>query len=278
MYSVPAKLNSDRGSQFTSKVWEQLGNLMGIKLARTSGFNPRSNGLSEARNKSIVHLLRCLASHKPNQWDDYLPAVTMALNSTIHTAHGHTPYNIIYGRDPITPIDQERLMSNDDQPMAQILEDMLTQQKLAQEMSMAMHAKRDRQLKEIHDSKIKDSKIISGDIVFYYRPSLNDPHANKKLQNPYSGPYIVVERHLQGTVTLKHLHTGKFVKHRVSITQLKRPTHYRLLPEETENQDSAQTKQSKSIQNIFSNKEDDGQFLLPMFAPKAPYMAIPNVI
>ena len=89
---------------------------------------------------------------------------------------------------------------------------------------------RDEKLKELHDANIKRSTtVIPGSIVFWHRPALPDPTLNKKLQLPWIGPLICVHVD-QSTAKLRHLHTGKYLKHRVSLTQLKCPNQYRQLP------------------------------------------------
>jgi hypothetical protein len=95
-------------------------------------------------------------------------------------------------------------------------------------MALTVHADRNIALKEKYDSTVKQSNLVSGCIVYWKRPVLK-PGENKKLLLPYEGPYIVAERFPEGTVAIKHLHTGKFVKHRVSVQQLKRVNYLRQL-------------------------------------------------
>ena len=41
LYGVPSKIVSDRGTQFTSKVWRSLHKAMGKKLDFSSAYHPR---------------------------------------------------------------------------------------------------------------------------------------------------------------------------------------------------------------------------------------------
>lgn len=115
----------------------------------------------------------------------------------------------------------------ENRPMNEVIGDILKFQEKAKSLAMRLHAVRDERLKSEHDKNVKMLPITSGSIVFWNRPSLADPSENRKLQNPYFGPYVVVERHVGNTVTMKNLQTGKVLPHRISITQLKVPTHYR---------------------------------------------------
>ena len=44
-FGVPLDLTSDRGSQFTSELWNTVAGSLGVKLHRTTAYNPQANGL-----------------------------------------------------------------------------------------------------------------------------------------------------------------------------------------------------------------------------------------
>ena len=278
-YSTPIQCVSDRGPQFTSALWEELGQLMNIKMTKTSAYSPWSNGMAEIRNRDITYLLRCMVKKNKKDWDRFLPAVTMSLNSTIHTAHGLTPYNILYGRDPITPIDHDRLMDFEAQPLTSVIQDILEQQQRALKIAIELHEMRDKKLKQLHDKKVKTSQLCAGDVVFWFKPVLQQVTENKKLQNPYRGPFLIVTRHTDGTVTMRHLHTGKYVPQKVHISQLKRPTHYRKLKRAIEAREARQVPKQVGNEEATpvreASKEDREEAndtpTLPQFAPKEAY-------
>lgn len=226
---TPHKVVSDNGPQYTSDLWKELGNIMGIKLSRITPYNASSNGRAERFVRSIVELLRCMAEAKPKTWCQHLSSVVFAINNTINNAHGLTPYNLVFGRDAYCGIDKAIMQEDERQTVSETVEEILSQQKYAQQIAIKMHEKRDRELKEIYDSKVKTSTIQAGDVVFWKRGSIPKPGENKKLQNRYEGPYLVVERYPEGTVSLKHLHTAKFLKHRVTLRQVKRANYFRQL-------------------------------------------------
>ncbi len=226
VFGCPSKIVTDRGAQFTSHLWKELGRLLGINMAMTAGYHPQANGMAEVRNRDITNLLRTLTSQDPKNWDRHLPAVTFALNNSVHSAFGLTPFNVIFGRDAVMPLDINT-SELENRPMNEVIGDILKFQEKAKSLAMRLHAVRDERLKSEHDKNVKMLPITSGSIVFWNRPSLADPSENRKLQNPYFGPYVVVERHVGNTVTMKNLQTGKVLPHRISITQLKVPTHYR---------------------------------------------------
>ena len=49
-YGIPLKILTDQDPSFESKLFKELCNSLGIKKLGTSGYNPRSNGLTEQSN------------------------------------------------------------------------------------------------------------------------------------------------------------------------------------------------------------------------------------
>ena len=124
MFGSPVILHADNGPQYISALWQKFCKIMKIKLTHSAVYHPQSNGLVEVRNRDVVQQLRCLAHDNVNSWSDHLPAVTAALNATIHTAHGASPYNILFGRDPINEFNRE-YVENEAQPLYSVLEEIL---------------------------------------------------------------------------------------------------------------------------------------------------------
>ena len=57
-YSLPSDVSSDRGPQFTSQLWQDLSNLLGTKLHRTTAYHPQANCLVERFNRSMKASLK----------------------------------------------------------------------------------------------------------------------------------------------------------------------------------------------------------------------------
>ena len=107
------------------------------------------------------------------------------------------------------------------------MQSLLFGQTKAQEIAIKLHKERDEKLKKAHDIHVKGSDVIAGDVCFWRKPTVADRTMPSKFQLKSHGPYLVLERHPGNCVTLRHLHTGSRLPHRVSIGQLIRPLHYR---------------------------------------------------
>ncbi|WVZ76446.1 hypothetical protein U9M48_024422 [Paspalum notatum var. saurae] len=58
LYGVPKRIISDRGSQFTSRFWEQLHDSLDSKLRFSTSYHPQTNGQTERTNQILEDMLR----------------------------------------------------------------------------------------------------------------------------------------------------------------------------------------------------------------------------
>jgi transposase InsO family protein len=61
LHGVPKKIVSNRGSQFTSKIWEKLHESMDTKLNFSSAYHPQTDGQTERTNQILEDMLRACA-------------------------------------------------------------------------------------------------------------------------------------------------------------------------------------------------------------------------
>jgi transposase InsO family protein len=76
-FGVPAAVTSDRGTQFTSAVWETLCMRLGIKHITTTAFHPCSKRTVERAHRQLKDTL--LACQAANDWPERLPWVLLGL-------------------------------------------------------------------------------------------------------------------------------------------------------------------------------------------------------
>ncbi|WVZ93781.1 LOW QUALITY PROTEIN: hypothetical protein U9M48_039736 [Paspalum notatum var. saurae] len=63
LQGVPKRIISDRGSQFTSRFWEQLHNSLDTKLRFSTAYHPQTDGQTERTNQILEEMLRACAIH-----------------------------------------------------------------------------------------------------------------------------------------------------------------------------------------------------------------------
>ncbi len=63
-YGLPEDIVSDRGPQFTSRVWSAFFRLLNINVSLTSGYHPQSNGQTKRLNQELTRFLRTYCQNR----------------------------------------------------------------------------------------------------------------------------------------------------------------------------------------------------------------------
>ncbi|QRW24124.1 Retrotransposable element Tf2 protein [Rhizoctonia solani] len=95
------KTISDRRTTFTGKFLRALYKQLGVKLAFSSAYHPESDGQTERVNQFIKFYLCSYIAADHSDWAAWLPLVEYVYNNTKHTATGKTPFELVYGRNPV---------------------------------------------------------------------------------------------------------------------------------------------------------------------------------
>eukprot|EP01034_Spumella_vulgaris_P022164 gene22164-28272_t len=98
-FGAPDVLISDRGGEFHNVMAKQLAELWGVRKIATTPRNPRSDGLVENQMRTIKDMLQSYIHSNQQDWDDYLPLVAQAYNTTCNSATGFSPYFLMFGRE-----------------------------------------------------------------------------------------------------------------------------------------------------------------------------------
>nr|AAV59295.1 putative polyprotein [Oryza sativa Japonica Group] len=106
-FGVPSRIITDNGTQFTSELFGDYCEDMGIKLCFASPAHPRSNGQVERANAEILRGLKTktfnILKKHDDSWIEELPAVLWANRTTPSRATGETPFFLVYGAEAVLP-------------------------------------------------------------------------------------------------------------------------------------------------------------------------------
>jgi transposase InsO family protein len=104
LHGVLKKIISDRGSQFTSRFWEQLHNSLDTKLRFSTAYHPQIDGQIETTNQVLEDMLRACAIQYGTSWDKCLPFAEFSYNNSYQASLKKSPFEALYGRKCRTPL------------------------------------------------------------------------------------------------------------------------------------------------------------------------------
>lgn len=78
---LPISMTSNRGPQFTAKMWNSLCKLLGIKAKLSTAWHPETDGQSEIANQEMERYLQSYVNHFQDDWVRLLPMAEFASNA-----------------------------------------------------------------------------------------------------------------------------------------------------------------------------------------------------
>ena len=104
-FGLPTRLIHDQGREFDNKIFDELQNFCGIIKSRTTPYHPQCNGAVERMNSTLLNMLRTLPENQKSEWHKKLSKLMFAYNAAKHSSTGYSPYFLLFGRDPVLPVD-----------------------------------------------------------------------------------------------------------------------------------------------------------------------------
>jgi len=102
VHGCPVTIVSDQGGSFKSNLWNELGKILKINLSLAKPRHPQTNGAAERIHRTLNAALRAAATPKDN-WLRLTPFIEWAYRTTPIEGIGLSPFQILYGRDPVMP-------------------------------------------------------------------------------------------------------------------------------------------------------------------------------
>ncbi|WVZ75477.1 LOW QUALITY PROTEIN: hypothetical protein U9M48_023524 [Paspalum notatum var. saurae] len=104
LHGVPKRIISDRGSQFTSRFWEQLHDSLDTKLRFNTAYHPQTDGQTEKTNQILEDMLRTCDIQYGTSWDKCLPYAEFSYNNNYQASLKKSPFEALYGKRCRTPL------------------------------------------------------------------------------------------------------------------------------------------------------------------------------
>lgn len=191
IYGFPHKIHSDQGANFESKLIKELCEIAGISKSRTTPYHPMGNGMCERFNRTLLDMMGTLHPEQKSKWKDHIKPLVHAYNCTRHESTGYSPYFLMFGREPHTPLDIIFGISRDGKQItSKYISDLKKRMETAYKMAETTANKARQQQKEHYDKRTRDMKLQEGDQVLVKIVSYDGRH---KLEDRREDePYVII--------------------------------------------------------------------------------------
>ena len=193
LHGMPSTIVSDRDAKFLSHFWRTLWSKLGTKLLFSTTCHPQTDGQTEVVNRTLSTMLRAILKTNLKMWEECLPHVEFAYNRVQHSTTKVSPFQVVYGFNPRTPIDLLPLptterTNTDDQERAEFIRKLHETTKANIEMMNEKY--------RIAGSKgRKELKLAIGDLVWLHLRKDRFPELRKsKLMHRADGPFKILEK------------------------------------------------------------------------------------
>lgn len=190
---LPKTVQSDQGTNFMSKVFNQVLEQLGVSHCHSSAYHPESQGALERFHQTLKSMLRAYTLEFKKDWDEGVPLMLFAVREVVQESLGFSPAELVFAHTVRGPLKlmQEKWLSDDSPP--QNLLDYVCQFRYrlskACEIASANLQASQRKMKSWYDKKAKTRSFAPGDKVLVFLPL-----PGSSLQARYSGPYTVLRK------------------------------------------------------------------------------------
>ena len=198
-YGFPAKIHSDQGANFESRVIKKLCKISGIKKTRTTPYHPMGNGMCERFNRTLLNMLGTLTDRQKVDWKAYVPTLTHAYNAATHASTGYAPFYLMFGRYPRLSVDAFLGLwvdSSGNNTRADYVDKLKSRLIFAYKAATKEAAKSAERQKTAYDQRVRNAVVETGDRALVRSVGLKGP---QKLANKWEDQtYLVTKQPIPG--------------------------------------------------------------------------------
>ncbi len=195
-FGLPLQIHTDRGSNFESKLFSSICELLQIHKSRTTPYRPSANGQVERFNRTLMDAVRCFVGRHQRTWDKCLPQIAGALRSSVNRSTGFTANQLMLGREVLVPADlvypsscKSEVSSDPGSYVAQ-LEDSMRD---AHECARKSLREGQKVMKRDYDLRVCSRTYDVGDAV-YVLNTASKKGLSSKLSIQWNGPGVVLRK------------------------------------------------------------------------------------
>jgi hypothetical protein len=106
-FCVPQAIVTNQGNHFRNFMMSELTEKLGLRHENSTSYYPQANGYVEAINKVLTTMLRRMVGIHNSNWHTMLFSTLWAYRTSVKSAMGFTPFQLVYGIEAIFLIECE---------------------------------------------------------------------------------------------------------------------------------------------------------------------------
>jgi transposase InsO family protein len=106
-FGVPQAIVTDHGTHFHNFMMSELTDKLGLRHENSTPYYPQANGQVEAINKVLTTMLRRMVGIHKSSWHTMIFSALWAYQTSVKSAMGFTPFQLVYGIEAILSIECE---------------------------------------------------------------------------------------------------------------------------------------------------------------------------
>ncbi|GKV06979.1 hypothetical protein SLEP1_g18793 [Rubroshorea leprosula] len=105
LHGVPRTIVVDRDVKFLSYFWKTMWGNLGTKLLSSTTCHPQTEGQTKVVNRTLSALFHSIIQKNLKNWEECLRHIEFAYNRSVHSTTNCSPFEVVYGFNPLTPLD-----------------------------------------------------------------------------------------------------------------------------------------------------------------------------
>ena len=191
---LPKVVQHDQGSNFTSNLFKQVLQSLGITQITSSAYHPQSQGVLERYHQTLKSMIRKFCHDRQDDWDKGVDFLLFATRETPCEGTGFSPFELVFGHDVRGPLKfiKEKFLSPEPESETNILDyvsDVKERMYAARDIAQANLAQSQKLMKTRFDKDSRDRTFDPGDQVLVLLPIQGEP-----LRAKFSGPYQIEKK------------------------------------------------------------------------------------
>ena len=177
---------SDLGTEYKNQILNEICAILKIEKLTSTAYHHETLGTIERNHRTLNAYLRSYISIDKSDWDEWLAYFTYCYNTTPSAVHNYCPYELVFGKTTPSLTDSETVhpLYNVDNYAKEVQFRLQIAHKRAQQI-----IDEKKQISKLYaDKKLADVDISIGDKV------LVKDEAGHKLDNKYSGPFLIIDK------------------------------------------------------------------------------------